>query len=144
MPQFQGYSDIWGQMTLRWGQGNQWGRYSRPYSSLGREHELKHLIYQFSSVQLLSCVRLCTPMDCSMPGFPVHSPTPGTYWNSCPLSRWCHPTILSSVIPFSSRLQYFPGSGSFPMSHFFLLGHQILEFQLQHQSFQWIFRTDFL
>ena len=43
-------------------------------------------------------------------------PTPGVCSNSCPLSRWCHPTISSSVIPFSSCLQSFPASGSFPMS----------------------------
>ena len=47
------------------------------------------------------------------------SPTPGVYSNSCPLSRWCHPTILSSVVPFSSGFQSFPASGSFPMSQFF-------------------------
>ena len=39
------------------------------------------------------------------------SPTPRVYWNSCPLSQWCHPTISSSVVPFSSHLQSFPGSG---------------------------------
>ena len=50
------------------------------------------------------------------------SPTPGAYSNSCPLSWWCHPTISSSVIPFSSRLQSFPASGSFPMSQFFASG----------------------
>jgi len=53
---------------------------------------------------------------------PCPSPTPGVYSNSCPLSRWCHPTISSSVIPFSSRLQSFPASGSFPMSQFFTSG----------------------
>ena len=55
---------------------------------------------------------------------PCPSPTPGTYSNSWPLSRWCHPTILSSVIPFASRLQSFPASGSFPMSQFFASGGQ--------------------
>ena len=50
---------------------------------------------------------------------PCSSPTPGVYPNSCPLSRWCHPTISSSVIPFSSCPQSFPASGSFPMSQFF-------------------------
>ena len=44
---------------------------------------------------------------------PCPSPTPRVYSNSCPLSQWCHPTILSSVIPFSSHLQSFPASGSF-------------------------------
>ena len=55
---------------------------------------------------------------------PCPSPTPRFYSNSCPLSQWCHPTILSSVIPFSSRLQSFPASGSFQMSQFFASGSQ--------------------
>ena len=49
---------------------------------------------------------------------PCPSPTPGVYSNSCPLSWWCHPTISSSVVPFSSHLQSFPASGSFQMSQF--------------------------
>ena len=55
---------------------------------------------------------------------PCPSPTPGACSNSCPSSRWCHPTISSSVVPFSSRLQSFPTSGSFPMSQVFALGSQ--------------------
>ena len=55
---------------------------------------------------------------------PCPSPTPGVYSNSCPLSRWCHSTITSSVVPFSSCLQSFPASGSFPMSPFFASGGQ--------------------
>ena len=54
---------------------------------------------------------------------PSPSPTPGVHSNSCPFSRWCHPTISSSVVPFSC-LQYFPASGSFPMSQFFTSGGQ--------------------
>ena len=50
---------------------------------------------------------------------PCPSPTPRVYSNSCPLSQWCHPTISSSVVPFSSRLQSFPASGSFSRSQFF-------------------------
>ena len=50
---------------------------------------------------------------------PCPSPTPGAYSNSCPLRQWCHPTISSSVVPFSSCLQSFPALGSFPMSRFF-------------------------
>ena len=50
---------------------------------------------------------------------PCLSPTPGVSSNSCPLSQWCHPAILSSVVPFSSCLQSFPESGSFPMSQLF-------------------------
>ena len=55
---------------------------------------------------------------------PFPSPTPGVYPNSCPLSRWCHSTTSSSVIPFSSRLQSFPASGSFLMSQLFPSGGQ--------------------
>ena len=57
-------------------------------------------------------------MNPSLPGLPFHY-QPGDYSNSCPLSQWCHPSISSSVIPFSSYLQSFPESGSFPMSLFF-------------------------
>ena len=74
---------------------------------------------------------------------PCPSPTPGVYSNSCPLSRWCHPTISSSVVPFSSFPQSFPASGSFQMSQF-SWGAKVLEFQLQDQSFQCIFMADFL
>ena len=52
------------------------------------------------------------------------SPTPSVYSNSCPLSRWCHPTISSSVVPFSSHLQSLPASGSSQMSQFFASGGQ--------------------
>ena len=55
---------------------------------------------------------------------PCPSPTPGASSNSYPLSQWCHPTISSSIIPFSSCLQSFPASGSFPMSQFFTSGGQ--------------------
>ena len=55
---------------------------------------------------------------------PCPSATPRTYSNSCPLSQWCHPTISSSVVPFSSHLQSFLASGSFPISQFFESGGQ--------------------
>ena len=55
---------------------------------------------------------------------PCLSPTPGVHSNSCPLSQWCHPTISSSVVPFSSRLQSFPALGSSPVSQFFSSGGQ--------------------
>ena len=81
---------------------------------------------QFSSVTQ-SCPTLCDPMDCSTPGLPVHHQLPevvGVYSDSFPLSRWCHPTISSSVVPFSSCLKSFPASGSFPMSQLFAWGGQ--------------------
>ena len=57
---------------------------------------------------------------------PYPSPTPGVYSNTCTLSRWYYPTISSSVVPFSSCLQSFPGSGSFPMRQFFASGGQTI------------------
>ena len=64
-----------------------------------------------------SCPTICDPMDCTR--LPCPSPTPGAYSNSCPLSRWCHATISSFVVPFSCCLQSFPASGSFPVSQIF-------------------------
>ena len=55
---------------------------------------------------------------------PCPKPTPGAYPNSCPLSRWCHPTISSSVVPIFSCPQSFPTSGSFQMSQLFASGGQ--------------------
>ena len=77
---------------------------------------------QFSSVAQ-SYLFLCDPMDCSMPGFPIHHYSQACS-NSCPSSRWCHPNISSSVIPFSSCLQSFSASGSFPVNQFFASGGQ--------------------
>ena len=77
----------------------------------------------FSSVTQLSPT-LFNSMDWSTPGFPVLHPLPELASNSCPLSWWCHPTISSSVIPFSSCLQSFPARGSFPTSWLFTSGGQ--------------------
>ena len=80
----------------------------------------------FSSVQFSRSV----VSDSLWPHEPQHarplcpSPTPRVYPNSCPLSQWCHPTISSSIIPFSSHLQSFPASGSFQMSQLFASGGQ--------------------
>ena len=100
--------------------------------------------YILSSVQLLSRVwLLVTPWTAAyqaplsmgfsrqeywsgvpLPSLPsLPSPTPRVYPNSCPSSWWCHPTISSSVVPFS-HLQSFPASGSFPMSQLFASGGQ--------------------
>ena len=77
---------------------------------------------QFSSVQSLSHVQLFRPHGLQHARLPCPSPTPGAYSNSCPSSWWCHPTISFSVVPFSSHLQSFPASGSFPRSQFFASG----------------------
>ena len=79
---------------------------------------------QFNSVQSLSHVRLFATHGLQHARPPCPSPTPGVYSNSCPLSQWCHPTISSSVIPFSSCPQSFPASESFPMSQLFASGGQ--------------------
>ena len=74
---------------------------------------------------------------------PCPSPTPGAWSNLCPLSRWCHPTISTSVIPLPC-LQSFPASGSFPMSQFFALGGQSIGASASTSFSQWIFRIGFL
>ena len=94
-------------------------------------------IFKFS-VQLLSCVWLLATTDVRLP---CTSPTPRACSDSCTLSWCCHPTI-SSCQPLLHCLQFFTASGSFPMNQFFSQVARVLE--LQHHSFQWIFRTDFL
>ena len=89
------------------------------------------------------CPTLCDPMDYSTPGLPVHHqlPEPTQTHVHCvgDAIQPSHP--LSSPSP--SAFQFFPASGSFPVSQFFASGGQSIEVQLQHQSFQWIFRADF-
>ena len=99
---------------------------------------------QFSSVQFI-CSVMCNSLrhhGLQHTRLPCPSPTPGAYSNSCPLSWWCHLTISSSVIPFSSCLQTFLASVYFTVNQFFM--PKVLDLQLQHQSFQWTFKVDFL
>ena len=81
----------------------------------------KHFI---NSVQSLSHVDSLRPHGLQHARLPCPSPTPGANSDSYPLSRWCHLTISSSVIPFPSFLQSFPDSGSFQMSQFFTSSNQ--------------------
>ena len=78
---------------------------------------------QFSSVTR-SYPTFCNPTNYSTARLPCPLPTPSACSNSCPWSQWCHPTISSSVIPFSSCLQSFPASGSFLMSQLSASGGQ--------------------
>ena len=93
------------------------------YTSIKKKFHLKS---QISSVQFSHSV----VSDSSQPHEPQHarppcpSPTAGVYPNPCPSSQWCHPTISSSVVPFSSYPQAFPASGSFQMSQLFASGGQ--------------------
>ena len=84
-----------------------------------------------TAIALSSVQFSCSVMSDSLPPIepqharlPCPSPTPGVYSNSCPLSRWCHPTISSSVSPLFSCPQSFPASGSFQMSQLLASGGQ--------------------
>ena len=84
-------------------------------------------LYYIYSVQFSSVTQSCLTLrshESQHTRPPCPSPTPRVYPNPCPLIRWCHPPISSSVIPFSSCLQSFPASGSFLMSQLFASGGQ--------------------
>ena len=100
-------------------------------------------VIQFSSVAQSSATLQSHGLQHTR--LPCPPPTHGVYSDSCPLSRWCHPTISASVIPFSSCIQSFLASESFPLEKTVSSSHQVakvLELQFQHQSFQWTPRTD--
>ena len=95
-------------------------------SSCCRDGLISSLTTVLSSVQF-SCSVVSDslwPHELQRTRPPCPSSTPGAYSNSCPLSQWCHPAVSSSIILFSSHLQSFPASGSFPMSQFFPSGGQ--------------------
>ena len=97
-----------------------------------------------SSIQLSPSVmsNLLWPHGLQHNRLPCPAPTPRASSNSCPSSQWCHPTISSSVIPFSSCLQSSQHQGLFQWVSSL---HQVAKvLELQHQSFQWIFKVDFL
>ena len=116
----------------------EWRLTSRTQTRL-RTTDLKHDWEICCCSVTKSCPTLC---NYSKQGFPVLH----YFWvwsNSCSLGQWYLPTISSSAAPCSSCPQSFPASGPFPMSQLFASGDQN-HLQLQHQSFQWIFRVDFL
>ena len=97
----------------------------------------------FSSVQLLS--PSMWPHGMQVTRLPCPSPTPRACSNSCPLHRWCHPTISSSVFPSPPGFNLSQHQALFQwVSSLHQVAKKVLEFQLEHQSFQWTFRTDFL
>ena len=85
---------------------------------------LTHSSVQFSLSDVSNSLR---PHESQHARPPCPSPIPGVYSNPCPSSQWCHPTISSSVIPFSSCPQSLPASGSFPVSQLFASGDQCIE-----------------
>ena len=102
---------------------NLWIWYSTLYQliRLNKLLSLFCLWHQFSPVTQ-SCPALCDPMDCSTPGFTVHHQLPDLARTQCLSNWWCHPTISSSIVPFSYCIQSFPASWAFPMSQFFASG----------------------
>ena len=112
-----------GFMTLFWGPHKQNSKVKHsfketPWSSFWK--------INFSSVQFSRSVvsNSLWPHQSQHARPPCPSPTPRVYTNSCPSSRWCHPAISSSVVPFSSCPQSLPASGSFQMSQLFTSGGQ--------------------
>ena len=101
--------------TLYWGHNQMKLKHGKFYKTIG-----------FSSVQFSHSVvpNSSRPHELQHARLPCPSPTPGVYPNSCLSSRWCHPAISSSVIPFSSYPQSLPASGSFQMSQLFASGGQ--------------------
>ena len=98
-----------------------WGRDlpSTPQESQPLQHSISSVQFSRSVVS-----NSFWPHGLQHTWFPYPSPTPRACSNACPLSQWSHPIFSSSVVPFSSCLQSFPTSGSFPMSQFFALGGQ--------------------
>ena len=98
----------------------------------------------FSSVQSLSRVRLFSTLQIAARQASLSIANSQSSLRLRPSSQWCHPAISSSVIPLSSCPQSLPAWGSFPMSWLFASVAKVLEFQPQHQSFQWTPRTGLL
>ena len=107
-------------MELNWNFKDSWPVYG--------SHRISYSPAEICSVQFSHWVMSDSlwPHGLQLPRPSCPSPTPGDYSNSCPLSQWCHPTISSSVVPFSSCLQSFPASGSFQMSQLFTSGGQTI------------------
>ena len=126
-----------------------WDLYERNYETLMEEIEELNKWGDISRVHVLLFSH--TVMSDSLGPHGLHHtrlpcllPSPGACSNSCLLSPWCHPTILSSIVPFSSCLQPFPASGSFPMNWLFASGGRSIEVSATASVLQMIFPTNFL
>ena len=113
--------------TSHWKKKNKKQKTKQYWRSTTLENWYCFQIYcQFNSVQFSHSVMSDSlqPHESQQASPPCPSPTPGVHPNPCPLCRWCHPTISSSVVPFSSCPQSLPASGAFPMSQLFAWGGQ--------------------
>ena len=135
-------------VAISFSMGSSWPRDQTRVSFIGRRiffttepPEKSSLDIQFSSVAQ-SCLTLCNS-GLQHTRYPCPSLTPRVYSNSFPLSWWCHKTILSSVVLFSSSLQSFPASESFQMSQFLASGGQSIGVSASASVLP-IFRTNFL
>ena len=115
------------EILLPYSYGRQKGEGPSSVTALRLSRGIDPASVQFSSVQSLSLSNSLQLHGLQHTRLPCPSPTLGDCSNSCLLSWWCHPNILSSVTPFSSWPQSFPGSGSFPMSQFFASGGQSIK-----------------
>ena len=118
----QGFPHTWVVISLSW-------LFSSSYMFLFFLHKNFNItdLLKYGLLLLFSCSVVSNslwPHGLQHARLPGPSPTPGACSNSCPSRCWCHPTILSSVVPLSSCLQSFPASGSFQMSQFFASGGQ--------------------
>ena len=110
----------------------------------GSSHLTQAFQVVLSSVQSLSHVRLLQLREPQHARPPCPSPTAWVHLNSCPLSQWCHPTVSSSVSPSPLPFRLSQHQGLLQWVGSLHQVTKVLEFQLQHQFIQWIFRTDFL
>ena len=115
-----------------------------PHAPLSMEFSRQEYLSEFSSVQSLSSVWLfATPWTAAHQAFLSITNSQSPH-KPIPLSQWCHPTISSSVVPFSSCPQSFPNQSLFRWASSSHEVAKVLEFQLQHQSLQWTPRSDLL
>ena len=117
-----------------------------PSETPGKPHRKTQFRLQFSWSVMSNSL---WPHGLQHTRLPCPSPIPGACSNSCPSSQWCHPTISSSFVPFSSCLQSLPESvlvltRADAKSWLFTSGAQSIGVSASHQTFQWIFKTDFL
>ena len=129
----------------------QWNRVVKLSFMHGRAHDefVESSIVCFSAVSSVQFSRSVVSDSFATHGLqharpPCPSPAPGVYPNSCPLSRWCHPTISSSMFPSPPSFSLPQHQGLFKWVSSSHQVAKVLEFQLQHQSFQWTLRTDLL
>ena len=119
---------LWAKIPVRWGWRGPEVAFT--YQAEWERPNIRDSIHKFMSINILSQFSFSVLPDSLWPhglqhaGPPCPSPAPGVYPNSCPLSQWCHPTISSSAVPFSSCPLSFPASGSFQMSQLFASGGQ--------------------